>query len=133
MSASCTPYACNALGCLTTCAIDLDCAMGWVCRKGVCAREGTSCTSDLLASIDKDGKVTQCAPYKCSTDGTCGSACATSDDCSGGAICDTNSKTCAAPAAGDSGGGCTTSRTARFPGWIALLVLVCARRRRYLN
>ncbi|MGZ3424885.1 MAG: hypothetical protein ACXVEE_43910, partial [Polyangiales bacterium] len=40
-SASCAPYACNAAGCLTACAIDLDCAVGWVCRKSVCMREGT--------------------------------------------------------------------------------------------
>jgi hypothetical protein len=131
--ASCAPYVCNATGCLTSCTFDLDCVSGFRCTSGKCVPEGTACTADLLASVDKDGKVTQCAPYRCRTDGTCNKDCGSSDDCAPGSICDVPSKTCSVPAAEDSGGGCAMGRPSPRTGGLGLalaLALIGARRRR---
>jgi len=124
-AASCAPYACNAEGCLTSCVLDLDCAEGWACRNTKCVREGNACTADLLASVDKDGKVTSCAPYRCRTDATCGTECATSDECAPGHVCDVASKMCSPAASSEDSGGCAIgSNAVPLPSIAALLALI---------
>ncbi|MBK7398278.1 MAG: hypothetical protein IPJ34_18785 [Myxococcales bacterium] len=134
----CTPFACDATassGCKSSCTVEGDCADGFTCAAGTCI-QGSKCSEDGLASIDKTGVSSSCLPYRCGTDGNCLKSCATSDDCAPGVACDTAVKACvaAAPLAEDGGCGCTTPGTrdtsGRLLAFAAALGLLGLRRRR---
>jgi len=134
----CTPFACDATassGCKSSCTVEGDCADGFTCAAGTCI-QGSKCSEDGLASIDKTGVSSSCLPYRCGTDGNCLKSCATSDDCAPGVACDTAVKACvaAAPLAEDGGCGCATPGTrdtsGRLLAFAAALGLLGLRRRR---
>lgn len=107
-STKCAPYVCDNAGCFTSCATDAQCATGNGCVGGKCQAIIARCSGDGESSIGTDGTTTACAPFRCSSAGTCGTTCALSTDCAGGYVCDTASSTCVA-APTDSGGGCAVS------------------------
>lgn len=87
----CDPFACDDTrpdkGCRTTCSRSEECAPGFACRNGTCA-QGAKCSEDRLSSLgEEDGAPTPCTPYRCDTDGRCGTRCATADDCAPGFAC----------------------------------------------
>jgi len=133
-STSCVPFACDLKGCLTSCATDGDCAAGFQCAGKTCEPRSAACSNDQLASIDKLGVSTPCAPYRCGADGACQKSCEASGECQGGAVCDGATKTCVAAATVivEDGGGCTTSRgSARAPfGLMFFFATVWLARRR---
>jgi hypothetical protein len=142
-SDSCVPFACDAKGCLSSCAGDGDCAQGFECKSGSCLARAATCSGDGLASIDKLGVATPCAPYLCGGDGACKKTCETTADCQAGTLCDSTSKSCIAQTTdAGSDGGCSLagaaggrgSRGGRSGGWLAMLALgaVIAGRRRTL-
>jgi len=127
----CAPYRCDDLGCRAACSRAEHCADGNTCVDQRCVPLVATCSSDRLSSTAKDGSLTQCSPYRCTTAGTCGTTCSTSNDCAPLAACDPNSKTCVAAAATESDGGCAMGR-ARSSSFLALLFALglLARRRR---
>jgi hypothetical protein len=134
---SCAPYACSGSACRTSCAADTDCSDGFECDSGTCIAKGARCTSDGISSTSKEGVKSDCTPYRCGTSGTCLSACATTDDCAPGKVCQTD-KTCVDPTVqpvDNGGGGCalgaSTSSSALALGPLGvLLAFGLARRRR---
>ncbi len=132
----CIPYVCDvtaATGCKSTCATNGDCAEGYTCTGSACV-QGATCNAEGTASVDKLGKETPCAPFRCGTDGKCSAVCQTSNDCAGGFVCDPTSTRCVPGDAGGSGGdgGCGLGRAAGRGSPMALLALLAliARRRR---
>jgi hypothetical protein len=88
-STSCVPYRCDDGGCLHSCTEDTQCSATFVCKGGKCvSAEGATCSDDKTSSIAKDGTSTPCSPYVCRSDGNCGQACGTTQDCAGGFLCD---------------------------------------------
>jgi hypothetical protein len=87
----CTPYACGASACRSSCGEDGDCAEGYVCNpdSNRCEpKPGGKCVEgDTVVEAD-DGKRTPCAPYWC-TAGACGSSCSSTTQCQPGFVCDT--------------------------------------------
>jgi uncharacterized protein (TIGR03382 family) len=127
----------DATTCATTCARDADCAKGFACdtSSGACVPPVPTCTSDGLSSISADkSTTTPCAPFRCTTAGTCGNACATTDACAPGNQCDTTSTLCVSiPAAPSGSGGCNASGGgggATAAALLALAGLLGLRRRR---
>jgi len=121
-TASCGGYRCDetANECKTTCAVAADCANGWSCEAGACKKNTSFCSIDALSLVDATGVETSCKPYRCK-DAKCQSSCSTSDDCSGGTLCSTDTKTCVPPeppSVAEDGGGCATGR--RGSGGVAL-------------
>ncbi|MBI2390021.1 MAG: hypothetical protein HYV09_10570 [Deltaproteobacteria bacterium] len=102
---TCAPYGCDGAGCKTACTSHADCAKGNVCAEAKCVAEG-SCTADGLSSIGADGVAASCAPYRCRSDGRCGSECARTEDCAPGAVCDSAAKRCVVHEASEDSGGC---------------------------
>lgn len=132
MPSSCVPYRCDDMGCLASCTTDAQCSATFVCKSGKCiSAEGATCSDDKSASIAKDMSATPCSPYLCQSDGLCGKACGTTDDCAGGFICTTGF--CApAPPEADSGGCAFTGGAPRgaFLGLVGCVVALAATRRR---
>jgi len=130
----CDPYACAETGCKSTCTADTDCLKGYTCKGGSCTATDAECINGGAQSKAKDGKVTDCTPYRCNASQECGKACATSGDCLAGFVCDTPSKTCIDPNAGTgSSGGCQTGHGDAQGGAAAILALalvLSTRRRR---
>lgn len=126
LETSCVPYACDAKGCLTTCADDGQCAAGFRCVGAGCVAVGDVCSPDLSKVLLKGGGESLCAPYLCHG-GRCADVCTTSDDCALTHRC--VDKACVAvdapPAAGEGDGGCGCATPARRPlssGAAALLI-----------
>ena len=119
-TASCGGYRCDetANECKTTCAVAADCANGWSCEAGACKKNTSFCSIDALSLVDATGVETSCKPYRCK-DAKCQSSCSTSDDCSGGTLCSTDTKTCVPPeppsVAEDGGGSGTGVRHVAWP------------------
>ncbi|MBI2395769.1 MAG: hypothetical protein HYV09_39760, partial [Deltaproteobacteria bacterium] len=93
------------------------------------------CSDDRLSSVDKAGVSSSCTPYRCGADGNCLKACATSDDCAPGTVCDATVKACVGVAAAteDDGGGCaigSRSSPRSFGAALAALLLAGVLRRR---
>jgi hypothetical protein len=107
---SCSGYKCDASGlaCLDACTRDDQCLDAFKCAGGKCVARAAVCSGDGAYVVDVDGKATPCAPYACKA-GSCLSVCTSSDDCTGGTLCDGASKTCVAPDSGDGGGGCSAA------------------------
>ncbi len=135
---SCQAYQCgDGQGCKTSCTTDHDCASTHRC-------EGTQCVARAKAACDgnhtlvaPDGKVTDCAPFKCSGD-TCRTTCARVDDCVSPASCGFDN-VCHAPQDAavtppDDGGGCSVTRApdarTAWAAFASALVLGMSRRAR---
>jgi hypothetical protein len=123
--------------CKTSCAGDEDCAAGFVCDSGKCAPKPAPppvhCSDDRTSSIAPDGKSTPCSPYRCGSDGSCPTSCASSSDCLEGS-CDTSQGVgvCAPLPVNDDGGCAFGSRRARSFGiaWLLALAAIGRARRR---
>jgi hypothetical protein len=138
-------FACDGTTtCKSNCASDDDCASGFTCAAGKCAPKGAAtCSADGSQSIPGGdaGPVQTCAPYRCTSGGTCGTQCTTTDDCIAGSTCDTSVPPgkCLPPAAAQASGGCATGAPsgsdlcAPFAVAAAAVGLLMARRRRSLR
>ncbi len=135
---NCVPYVCDlasTTGCKSSCAANPDCSEGYSCSEGACI-QGAKCNAERTGSIDETGRETACAPYRCGTDGKCLQACASSDECAAGSVCDVASKVCvtATPASAEESAGCGCETGPRPRTWSlgALLALLAGlgRRRR---
>jgi len=129
---NCTPYICDlasTTGCKTTCTTKVDCSAGYNCVDGACT-QSAACNDDKSASIDKLGKSTPCAPFRCGPAGTCLSECAASDDCASGNVCDPASKICVPPAEQSTGddGGCNYGARGVEAWWLIVVALIWRRR-----
>jgi MYXO-CTERM domain-containing protein len=129
----------DANTCKASCAGDSDCVGTFKCKAGVCSEPTATCSTDGLSSTSASGEVRACAPYRCTTAGTCADQCTTTDDCAPGNVCDVTvppgkcAPPPATPATSDAGCGCEAPGTrAASTGWIGLGIaaLVFARRRR---
>jgi hypothetical protein len=127
-STSCVPFACDDLGCLSSCSTDAHCAPGFECRSTVCEAKRTRCSEDLAQSIAVDGSKTECAPYRCGSTGVCGSECATSSDCGGGNVCDGRACVPVSSIAPEESG-CAYGGRTTTGAWLVLLALVAIRSR----
>ncbi|MFI5301032.1 MAG: hypothetical protein ACHREM_23360, partial [Polyangiales bacterium] len=76
---------------------------------GNCAPTTATC-KDATTSIGTDGTEHACTPYVCGTTGSCLQSCATTNDCSGGNVCELSSSLCVTPST-TSSGGCGVART----------------------
>ncbi len=133
----CAPYGCASGACKTSCATSADCdANGYECSAGSCVpRAPSTCSGDGAAMI-VNGTEQACTPFRCVGE-RCKEVCSSSDDCSGGFVCEAASRQCVvAPASTDSGG-CAMSRPRQGSGaesstawWLGLAVALAARRRR---
>jgi len=87
-TATCPAYKCKGtLECPATCAGDQDCA-----SNATCDPASKTCVSRVICIDDhtlKDlgGKLTECAPFKCTAD-ACRTQCGSVDDCAAGFVCD---------------------------------------------
>lgn len=119
---SCGAYACGSGGCKTGCATNDDCSTGFVCNGVACVPgTGATCSSDGLSSIARDGTITACGAYRCRADGTCGTNCGGTSDCSPGNACDTATSLCTTPPASDAtgaSGGCGVGGDAPASGMV---------------
>ncbi|HVY45852.1 MAG TPA: hypothetical protein VHB21_08235, partial [Minicystis sp.] len=99
----CTPFACGATSCETSCSGDADCAANYHCDDagscvpGLC--DGTIATTPQGQTID-------CSPYLCAGDGSCRASCGKAADCATGFVCDLEGR-CVAPPPNDVLGGCS--------------------------
>lgn len=107
---TCAGYACQGDTCGTTCMSDEQCLSTHKCIEGKCASRGATCSPDNTSVVEGDGKITPCGLFTCKA-GVCQSSCATSTDCTGGAICDGSGK-CVQPPSTPTGddGGCNVGR-----------------------
>lgn len=127
-TASCGGYRCDEVAntCKTGCTSAADCAAGWSCESGACKKNTSFCSLDGLSIVDNAGTETPCKPYRCK-DAKCQSSCETTDDCSGGTLCATDTKTCVQPVSpttvSDEGGGCATTSKRSSGAPLALFVL----------
>ncbi|MGZ3420039.1 MAG: Kelch repeat-containing protein [Polyangiales bacterium] len=132
----CAPYRCDDVGCFSSCVKNEQCTGGNGCIDGKCQAIIARCSASGESSIGTDGKETPCAPYRCSSTGTCGQSCASSTDCAGGYACDPPSLTCVATDGGAaSEGGCTyggASRTSLF-SWLAIAAGLAVWRRKAMQ
>jgi hypothetical protein len=89
-----TGYACRDAVCSIACASAEDCdeAAGYYCYALACVK-GARCSPDRSVAIDAEGGETTCANVLCQ-DGACLEACARTDDCAGGLVCDPYSHDC---------------------------------------
>jgi MYXO-CTERM domain-containing protein len=135
----CGAYRCDDDGCLESCSDNSACADGFRCVDAECQAEAATCSEDLSVSRPVDGPEVECAPYFCTSDGTCGEACRTSADCVSGYACDTSSDPAECrPTSGSSGGeseGCGCRLGAKSPSpsraaWLLVLGAALALRRR---
>jgi hypothetical protein len=104
--ATCAPFgACIAGGCASICGSDDYCDADHVCdvESGSCVEPKSKCEGADAVDLSS-GERKSCAPYACAR-GKCASRCATTDECTGGAICDQGSCTTGVPPV-DSSGGC---------------------------
>jgi MYXO-CTERM domain-containing protein len=133
----CAPYACGPDACLTSCAADTDCTVGYTCMDKACIpRSAARCLGDHTLQ-GPDGSIRDCSPYRCSAEGACLQACDTTLDCATGQTCRSD-RSCrpdiAPPAPADAGCGCRLAPPGRSAppalalGLVALVAL--ARRRR---
>jgi len=137
-TSSCGGYRCDEAAnvCRTSCSTAADCATGYSCDAGSCKKNTSFCSLDGLSIVDNVGVETPCKPYRCK-DARCQASCETSDDCTGGTLCATDSKTCVQPSPPaveeDSGGSCalsTSTRSHTAEGVLALLALALLGRSR---
>ena len=136
ITSKCDGFVCTPDGkaCETSCVDDSKCIADYLCKDGKCRPKTATCSDDGLASKSPDGTVLGCAPFRCSTDGTCSKTCATSDECAPGYACDSAQKCVAASGGTSSSGGCSTGRDGGdgavvFGSTLALLGLIARRRR----
>jgi hypothetical protein len=108
MTVPCGGYGCtdDAKKCRTSCAQASDCASGFACRNGTCAKIAATCSDDGLSSTPLGGVPKSCAPFICNTDGTCRESCSTTSDCAPGNLCDPVSGKCTAAPSEQASGGC---------------------------
>jgi len=132
-SVPCGAYACGPTECKTTCEQNTDCATGNICdpttKKCI---SGATCDGDHTTTAVTGAK-TDCAPFKCESNGTCKPKCASVDDCVAPTACDPNGKCVLASGSSDEGG-CraapgSTHSAGRFTT-LALLALALLQRRR---
>jgi hypothetical protein len=141
-TSACAPYACDGDACRTGgCTSDSGCADGYRCAiaagaaRGDCVVRTDAYCADDRTSVARDGTTKACDPYRCTPTG-CATSCASSEDCLGGYVCETTSKTCLVASSGGSSdtGGCSTAggagTTASALGLLALAGLGRASRRR---
>jgi hypothetical protein len=120
--ADCGAFLCAADGkCLASCTTAAECASGFDCAAGRCVIP-TRCVDDESV-VSSNGEKQSCAPFRCK-DGACGSACATSDDCVAGWVCDEAARCIPTPGAGRLPS-CSAARGNSEPvgGWIALTAI----------
>jgi uncharacterized protein (TIGR03382 family) len=138
--APCDAYACGATACNTTCTQDTDCALGYSCNTATsaCVRTGVTITATCdgdHTTTSPTGEATNCAPFKCESNGTCKIRCGSIDDCAAPAACDPDGKCVAAAPPSDDSGGCSTSPLpplSTSATWAALaLAALLLRSRRY--
>ncbi len=121
-TASCAPFACDPNGCLTSCTTDASCAKDFLCKDKKCVgpENGAVCVDDGLGSKAVDGKIKDCAPYRCSKDGTCGQTCGSAAECAPGDSCDATGA-CVPPTTASSGGcDVVASTDAPVTAWVVL-------------
>jgi hypothetical protein len=137
VTVECGGYACDDAGkkCRTSCSAKSDCAQGYDCRAGSCAKIAATCSDDGLSSTPLGGAPQSCSPYVCNTDGTCRTTCSNTTDCAPGNACDTSSSLCVAAATESDSGGCSMSgpASARAPWLLGLLAALVVARRRALR
>lgn len=138
---SCDGLRCTIEGCLTGCSLSGDCADGFACEEGRCVQAPGRCSDDGEHALTAQGHLDKdCAPYRCA-EGQCGHACAASDDCAVGFVCDTVASSCVAGTGASSPhGGCGCRVGARgtptLELWLALTAaagLLARKRSRRLN
>jgi len=107
---SCAPFACGDNFCRTSCASESDCSTGNVCTAGACVPAQSTCSSDGLSSQPADKSAPKsCAPFRCNpSSGDCYATCTSSEQCTGGAVCDGTNCVPAATEDSGSSGGCQT-------------------------
>jgi hypothetical protein len=143
----CEPYVCAGDACgKAPCASDAECAAAYRCAiapgatRGECVVRTDNLCDGQHTVTARDGRTTDCAPYRCDVQG-CKTTCASSDDCIGGSLCETTSGAgvcvLAGPSAAAPSGGCATTSGAGARGGVALAVAAAlstllgrARRRR---
>ncbi|HTJ82425.1 MAG TPA: kelch repeat-containing protein [Polyangiaceae bacterium] len=132
---ACAPGLCGAEGCIPSCVDDTGCASDGACVANQCVSKATLCT-DGTKALGRDGVVVDCAPFTCTPDGTCLTACSSVDDCADGQVCDGETRECVAPPA-ESGGDAGCACEAGAPGhrgagvfFVGALVALAAGRRR---
>ncbi|MFI5297457.1 MAG: kelch repeat-containing protein [Polyangiales bacterium] len=131
----CTPFTCGAEACRSDCRVDADCVAGLHCDagKGQCV-SGSTCVDDRTVAAS-DGSTQSCAPYRCAA-AACIAACASSNDCLGGFVCDEATRACVTGGPSASGsastGGCTVASTRQRRSVVPVLlaVMMLTRRRR---
>jgi hypothetical protein len=129
-SLPCSPYACGADACKSSCVVETDCAAGFVCdvTHAKCI-SGTTCDGDHTVTSPR-GDQTDCTPFKCGASG-CLESCMDSSQCVAPAICDPATSKCVAPAATSGSGGCTVGQLATTgPAWLLAALVALARQRR---
>ncbi|MGZ3450372.1 MAG: hypothetical protein ACXVEF_12295, partial [Polyangiales bacterium] len=93
--------------CATSCTKDAECTDGYGCRAGRCIPKSAQCSADGASSTSSTGVVTDCAPYRCDSTGSCATRCTTSEVCASGFSCDPTLGQCVvAPGETSSSGGC---------------------------
>jgi hypothetical protein len=130
----CTPFACGATTCLTTCATTDDCAASYACVSGQCIA-GAMCDS-MNEIVMPGAQPRPCAPYACEA-GSCKTQCATISDCAPPNVCTAQGACEAPPSSSNTGssGGCALGfegAEGTDAGWVSLFAaaLVVGRRRR---
>lgn len=129
----CGAYACGAAACKTSCSTDADCSPGNTCDTSTskCV-SGATCDGDHTTT-GANGKVQDCAPFKCNSAGTCRVECVSVEDCVAPSVCN-EAHQCVAPsvsASSDSGCSVVTDRGRSFADlWVVALALAAAIRRR---
>jgi MYXO-CTERM domain-containing protein len=146
-TSSCAPYVCRGTQCVTACAADADCAMGFRCdtTTGTCKPDAAASCDGMHTLIAPDGMhQTDCSPYACAG-ASCKTACISVLDCVYPASCTPDGKcvggaspTGGAPTAPTSGCACRGAGAAAAKGeaggafvFAIGLAGALARRRRY--
>ena len=120
--------ACVPGGCTSGCDGDDDCGASGACVLDVCVDRTTLCTNVSIA-LARDGTQSDCAPYRCTQDGACLTACSSVDDCAGGTVCDEVEDRCIpvpASSGGDEGCACASAPSGPSAPRGAMLALACA-------
>lgn len=124
---SCGAYGCAGEKCATSCVNDAGCAPGSVCQvsSGRCVST-ERCDEDGHTVVRVSGEQADCAPYRCTPEGTCRQTCSSGAHCVAGSRCDASGACVPPPQELAAGCGCAVPGRERGGAWSVWLVLACA-------
>jgi hypothetical protein len=130
----CEPYGCGEVGCKTECTSDGDCDEAYHCEPATkrCVKSAT-CDDHVVKTLE--GTTIDCSPFRCESNGTCKTKCASTGDCIEGTLCDPRSGACVRAGSDEAACAIHAARVGSgdLAGWLMVFGALARRRRMRTN